>query len=265
MDEAASVQDFAEGRLLLHVAKDVATLEINQPARRNAMSRGMWEALPAIVEAIEADQAVRVVLLRGHGGIFCAGADISEFAEAYADAATARDYNIIIRRAQAMLRDIRRPTIAVIEGACVGGGCGLALACDFRFAADTARFAITPAKLGLAYSFADTAQLVEKVGAANAKDILFSGRALDAGEALAFGLVNRLIAEAQLEAAVRDYAATLSAMSLNSILVAKATVNAMTAMQPSPELEAMFDATFESEDFKEGYGAFLEKRTPQFR
>jgi len=259
---------FAEGQLRLLHAGPVATLELNQPEKHNAVSSAMWRALPEAVAAIEADAAIRVVLVRGAGGrAFSAGADISEFADVYSDAGRTEAYNAAVRAGQAALRHLQRPVIAVIDGVCVGGGCGIALACDLRFASSSARFAITPARLGLAYSYADTAQLVEKVGPARAKDILFSGRMLPAEEALAIGLIDRVIAAEELEGTVRNYAADLALLSQTSIRAAKAIVNMLVddGAETPAEAARIADASFAGPDFEEGFRAFLEKRKPRFR
>jgi enoyl-CoA hydratase/carnithine racemase len=221
-------------------------------------------------EAIAAQDAIRAVILCASpaaGGIFSAGADISEFEKVYADERSTREYNQSVRRAQQALRDLPRPVIALIAGACVGGGCGLALAADLRFASREARFAITPARLGLAYSPEDTAQLVEKVGPARAKDILFSARMLTAAEALSFGLVDRVLEPEALEPAVLDYAGGLARLSPVSIRAAKAIINRLGSADPETcrELHALFEASFSSADFAEGRKAFLEKRPPEFQ
>ena len=258
--------EFANGALRLHMAR-IATLELNAPERRNAMSAAMWAGLSEAVAAIAENDEVRVLLVRGAGGkAFCAGAHIGEFEELYATARSARDYSAIIRAAQADLSNLARPTIAVIEGACVGGGCGIALACDLRFAAADARFAITPARLGLVYSYADTAQLIEKVGPARAKDILFSGRMLDAQEALRIGLIDRVCAGDALADEALAYAQMLAGVSQASIRTAKRMVNRLSdlAARGAPEMDALADAAFSSADFKEGYNAFLAKRPPSF-
>ena len=260
-------KDFAQGALRLKPGR-IARLVLNQPDRHNAMSRAMWEALPAACQAIEADQDIRVVIVEGAGGrAFCAGADISEFAEVYATADSTASYNAAVREAQARLRDLMRPTIALVEGICVGGGCGIALACDLRFASERARFGITPARLGVGYSRHDTAQLVEKVGPARAKDMLFSGRLLEADEALRIGLVDRVAPEGEIGPAAEAYAAALAELSQTSILTAKAIINGLTDPEGSDpqRLDRMAADAFEGEDFREGYRAFLEKRKPNFR
>jgi enoyl-CoA hydratase/carnithine racemase len=258
---------YAGGRLVLSREGAVATILLNQPERQNAISFAMWQALPEAVAAVAADEAVRVVLLRAAGGgVFSAGADIGEFAEVYADATRTEAYNAAVRAGQAALRHLERPVIAVIEGACIGGGCGLALASDLRFASDAARFAIPPARLGLAYSFADTAQLVEKIGPARAKDMLFSGRPLPADEALRIGLVDRVLPAAELWPAVESYAEGLAALSQTSIRAAKAIVNMIADDAPdgAERAAAIAAASFAGADFREGFRAFLEKRRPRF-
>lgn len=260
-------QDLANGELRLGVGP-VATIMLNAPKRHNAISAAMWSGLREAVRMIGSNEEVRAVLVCGAGGqAFSAGAHIGEFAEVYADADRARIYNEVVRAAQAELRHLARPTIAVIQGLCVGGGCGLALACDLRFAADSARFAITPARLGLAYSFADTAQLVEKVGPARAKDILFSGRQLSAQEALSFGLIDHIAQPNQLDGEAATYARQLAELSQTSIRAAKAMINRMFDLTAGgdAEMDAMVASTFSGEDFQEGYRAFMEKRKPAFR
>lgn len=257
----------AGGQLRLIGSGPVATLELNQPAKHNAVSFAMWQALPEAVAAIEADETIRVVLVRGAGErAFSAGADISEFSSVYSDPGRTEAYNAAVRAGQAALRHLARPVIAVIDGVCVGGGCGIALACDLRFASSAARFAITPARLGLAYSYADTAQLVEKVGPARAKDILFSGRMLAAEEALAIGLIDRVVAPDELNGVVRAYAEDLASLSQTSIRAAKAIVNMVVdggAATP-PEAVRIAEASFTGPDFQEGFQAFTEKRKPNF-
>ncbi len=261
-------EHFADGRLTLE-AGPVATLTLNAAATRNAMTQAMWAALPVIAGRVAEDAAIRVLVITGEGGAFCAGADISEFATVYATEQTARQYNADVRAGQAALRNIPQPVIAMIEGPCVGGGCGIALSCDLRFASDDAVFAITPARLGIAYSPADTAQLVEKVGPARAKDILFSARRLSAAEALAIGLIDRLCPDGSLQSAVSDYTATLVGLSSATQRLTKTIINGLV---PAPgegapdweEIQARFESLFTGPDFAEGRDAFLARRKPAF-
>lgn len=264
-----TTEHFADGRILLEPGR-IARLLINSPEKRNALSRAMWAGIGNAVALIADDPGIRVVILAAVQGdgppAFSTGADISEFDAVYADDESTRAYNAQVRAAQAVLRDLPRPVIAMISGACVGGGCGLALAADLRFADTSALFGITPSRLGLAYSPEDTAQLLEKVGPAMAKDILFSARLLDAEEARTVGLADRVFAPDQLEAETLAYAEKLASLSSGSIRTAKAVVNALANPQPADmsALRVLFEQSFTSADFAEGRVAFLEKRKPDF-
>jgi enoyl-CoA hydratase/carnithine racemase len=245
----------------------VAHVVLNQPDKRNAMNAAMWAGLAPLMARLEADATVRLVVFRGAGAeAFSAGADISEFAATFATPESTARYNADVRRAQLAVERLAKPTLAVIHGACVGGGCGLALACDLRFASHESRFAIPASKLGVAYSVPDTRRLVALVGAGRAKDILFSGRLLDAAEAAAIGLATRVVPGIELEQAAADYARGLHSNSPQAMATAKAIVNSLSGVhvQADQVLEERFTASFSSEDFREGYTAFLEKRRPTF-
>jgi enoyl-CoA hydratase/carnithine racemase len=155
--------------LRIEHVEGVATLVLNRPTRRNAVTHAMWEALPPLLAGLAADPDVALLVLRGAGEHFCGGADIGEFAESYADEAAAARSNAAIRAGVEALAAFPKPALALIRGACVGGGVSLALACDLRIAGGEARFAITPAKLGLTYNLGDTARLVRAVGVSRAK------------------------------------------------------------------------------------------------
>lgn len=256
-----------EGPLLREIEDAVATVTINRPDKHNALNRAVWSAIGPAMTALDADPSVKVIILTGAGGkAFSAGADMSEFAETFETIETTRAYNTLVREAQKAVSDASKPVLAMIEGLCIGGGCGLALACDLRLAAEDCRFAITPAKIGAAYSFADTKQLVDLVGPARAKDILFSGAMIDARRAEMIGLVDRVVPSENLEDETRAYAAQLCAMSQTSIRIAKRMVNAIKA-GADHETEALrvdFERAFDGKDFREGYDAFLSKRKPRF-
>ncbi|HMG51652.1 MAG TPA: enoyl-CoA hydratase-related protein [Inquilinus sp.] len=251
---------FRDGRL--------ARLVLDRPARHNAISAAMWRALPGLCAEIDADPEVAAVVVEGAGGqAFSAGADIHEFGTVFADEASTQAYNAAVRAALRAVESLDRPSIALVRGLCVGGGCGLALACDLRFAGDTARLGITPSRLGLAYSFADTRRLVATVGPARAKDMLFSGRLLDAAEALAIGLVDRVLPDDAVEAAALDYASGLAERAPLSLRATKRMVEAMMAGADTDTAEtaALTDAAYRSADFREGQAAFAERRPPRFR
>jgi len=251
----------------LEKAGDIATLTFNRPEKRNAINHAMWKAIPDLVAEVDADPFIALLVVTGAGGHFAAGADISEFETTYATPETTRNFSADVARAGDALMRLSKPSIAVIRGACVGGGCGIALSCDLRFAAHGSRFGITPAKLGLAYSLEDTKRLVDVVGPQRAKDILFSGRLLDADEAFRFGLIDRLTADAELDQAAEDYARTVAANSLYSLRATKAIVGMILegAVAETKESARISLESFQGGDFKEGSAAFLQKRKPNFR
>ena len=243
-----------------------AHLVLNTPAKKNALSEAMWSAIPRLLTEAEADPAVRVLVVRGTGGAFAAGADISEFEEVYATAERADAYSAAIAAALDGLAAFPRPTLAAIEGACVGGGCGLALACDLRFAAEGSTFGITPGKLGLVYPLNDTRRLIDAVGVSAAKDILFTARLLGAQEARALGLIDRLVEPAALMTAVDGWVALAAKASGTSAAVTKQIITRILGGQVSDDAETkkLFLDAFRGPDFREGYRAFLEKRAPDF-
>jgi enoyl-CoA hydratase/carnithine racemase len=251
--------------LRLEVAKGVARLLIDRPEKRNAMDQAMWEAVPALVTKAMADPSVRLLLVgSAHPGPFCAGADIGEFATGSRDPAWRTRNQAAIRGTQLALAQAEKPTIAFIDGDAVGGGCGIALACDIRLASPRARMGITPAKLGLVYPLHDTRLLVDLIGPAQAKRLLFSGMLIDAAEALRIGLVQGVADD--LMAAVEALTAQMLAMSPASQRATKAILQRIVegAHDDDAESSAGFDAAFTGPDFHEGVAAFLEKRKPVF-
>ena len=245
----------------------IAHVVINRPQKRNALTAQIWRELPDCMERLGKDDTVKLAVLRGAGQkAFSGGADIDEFPEVFGNPQSIRTYNAAVRAAQLAVERFGKPVVAVVFGACVGGGCGLALACDMRLAAEDARFGITPSKLGSAYSVPDTRRLVALVGPSRAKDMLFSGRLLTATEAAAWGLVDRVAPAGELEELASAYAKSLLANAHSSLVVAKATINAVAGLAPRPEaeLDALFEASFSSRDFHEGFAAFREKRRPRF-
>jgi enoyl-CoA hydratase/carnithine racemase len=254
--------------ILVEQSEGIATVVFNRPAVRNAISLAMWQEIAEIARRLGADDGVRAILFRGAGEqAFASGADISEFKENRKDKASAVAYNKIVEEAEIAIRECPRPTVAMIHGFCMGGGMALALACDLRFAAEGARFGIPAAKLGIIYDFDAVRQLVDLVGPAYAKDILYSARAMKADEAFRIGLIQRVWPAAELESQTLEYLKTVAANAPLSIRGAKAQMAAIfegSSARHKEEMQAARLETFDSSDYKEGTNAFLEKRPPKF-
>lgn len=242
----------------------VAILAIDRPAKRNAISFEMWSALPELVAEVEASSA-RALVVRGDEH-FSAGADISEFATLRAGADGARRYSAAVHAGERALATLSVPSIAAITGFCIGGGAEIALACDIRIAAEDARFGITPAKLGIIYHFTSTKQLVDIVGPAWAKQILFSADLLDAATALRIGMVNELHTADAVHTRAMELAERVAGRAGVSVRGAKAIVDRITDghAEEDVEIHALYDAAHESADYAEGVAAFLDKRPPKF-
>jgi enoyl-CoA hydratase/carnithine racemase len=243
----------------------VARLLIDRPDKRNAMTQAMWEALPPLVAQAMADDAIRVLILASATpGLFCAGADIGEFASCSGDEMWRIANQAAIRASQYALAHAPKPVIAAIDGDCIGGGCGLAIACDLRIASPTARLGITPAKLGIVYSLFDTKLLVDLVGPASAKRILFTGALHGADEALSIGLIEEIALDPL--AAADALARTIAANAQHSVRSSKAIVRAILDGQSDDDATtlALFRDAFTLPDFAEGTAAFKEKRRPDF-
>ncbi|MAL08300.1 MAG: enoyl-CoA hydratase [Maricaulis sp.] len=254
------------GPLFLSRKGPVTELVLNRPERRNALTERMLTDIPGLLNEALEDAGLRVLVVRGAGGHFTAGADIGEFADIYATESRADAYSLTIARALDALAAFPAPVIARVEGACIGGGCGLALACDLRFATETARLGITPAKLGLAFPFNDTKRLVDAVGIPAAKDLIFTARHVGADEALAMGLVDRVWPLEHFDAEFADWLAPLLAGSPHTAKVMKQMIGLIAggAAQETSETRKLFRDAFTGDDFQEGYQAFLGKRAPDF-
>lgn len=247
----------------------VARIILNNPARHNAMSIEMWEALDRALDRIAADPAVRVVVLSGAGGdAFCAGADISQFDRRHATPEAIIEHGARDARISARLEGLDQPVIAEIEGYCLGGGVALALHCDIRIASDDSRFAIPPAKLGHCYDAYSLERVMWAVGLANTREILFTARQFSADEAYDMGLVNRVVAKPDLASYVQDYA---QLMAENAPLTLRAVKRITGELLKEPQrrqlalCDALVAACFASEDHAEGRRAYAEKRRPVFR
>jgi enoyl-CoA hydratase/carnithine racemase len=201
----------ANGKMIAEADGAIGWLIFNNPARRNAVSMEMWRAVPGILDRFEADPAIRVIVLRGAGDkAFVSGLDISEFADAFSSSATAVGIEEMSARACARVENSPKPTIAMINGFCMGAGIQIASSCDLRVAADTAVLAIPAARLGLGYPADSIHRLVATIGPAHVKDTFFTARQLSAGEAGHMGLVNRVVPAAELESRVRETCAMIA-------------------------------------------------------
>ena len=245
---------------LLTIEGPVASLFFDRPEKRNAFDQSAWREIPEQIARAVGDPAVRVIVVRGRGGNFAAGADIAEFDTVFASRESTLDYLSLMSAATAAIEAAPLPVVAFIEGLCFGAGVAVALSCDVRVASDDARFAITPAKLGLMYSLADTKRVVDAVGAPKAKDLLFTGRVVDASEALSIGLVDVL---------ADDVAAKVSETALLSSWTharTKAVVRKLLdgQQEESDETRAWFADAIDAPDYAEGVAAFRSRRLPAF-
>jgi len=247
----------------------VAWLELRNPGKLNAVRLEMWEAIPPAVAALAADPDVRVVGLRGAGDeAFASGADIAEFTTHRKDAKSAAAYEATTARAFEALLGLEKPLVAVVQGVCIGGGLAIAASADVRIAADDARFALPPARLGLGYHLAGVERMVRLLGPSVAAEMFFTARQYAADEALRIGLVNHVVPKAEVAAYAARYVHQIAA---NAPLTLRAAKRAIIEVQRDPAgrdvaaVAQRIAACFESEDYAEGVRAFLEKRRPEFR
>ena len=264
----AAVAVDADGHILLRHQPPVATVIINRPAQRNAISFAMWGQLTQLLRELDADRSVRCIVIAGAGGeAFSAGADIADFEQYRSDSDRGRIYNRAVDGLLETVAEIGTPVISMIQGFAAGGGCELAVATDLRIAAEGSRLGIPVARLGITIGHREMYGLVNLVGKGNALYILLSGRLLDAAEALRIGLVNQVVPPGKLAEVTYRLAQDIAALAPLSHAVNKKTLN-QTLAKPSLELtpeEAELPLTqFDTRDYREGYRAFLEKRRPEF-
>jgi enoyl-CoA hydratase/carnithine racemase len=240
----------------------------NNPERHNAVSLDMWAAATRILNDFRDDDAIRVVVVTGAGGkAFISGADISRFGDERATEAAIAHYNQTVAAANTAFYEFPKPTIAMIQGYCIGGGLGLAMCCDLRICSDNSRFGIPAAKLGLGYGYPGIKRLTDVVGPSFAKEIFYTARHFDAEEARQMGLVNRVVAVAELETYVKTYAETISVNAPLTINAVKFIVGEAMKDESKRDLAraaAMVKQCFDSKDYIEGRTAFMEKRKPVF-
>jgi enoyl-CoA hydratase len=244
----------------------IATVALNNPDRLHALNRAMWEGLGAVMRELSADEALRCVVVRGAGDkAFAAGADIAEFARERADSRQAKPYGNLIHETMQAVARCRHPTVAMIRGACVGGGLEIAAMCDLRVAGESSRFGIPVNKLGLTMAYGELMGLLALVGRAVALEILLEGRVFDAAEAYRKGLVNRVVPDATVE---EEAYATARRIAEGAPLVNRWHKQfierlAVRAQLAGKEWDEGF-ACFDTADYREGVDAFLNKRKPRF-
>lgn len=263
------IRSALSGRIGVEIQGPLARLVIDNAPRRNALDLAMWQAIPELAAAVAARDDLRVLLVMGKDGLpFCAGADISEFSTVRATSAGGKTYEESNARAFDALAQLGKPVIAVISGFCLGGGMGLAAACDLRIAAKGAAFGIPAGRLGVGYPPSAMAYVVAAVGAAKARDLFYTARRLDTAEAQAIGFLDRVTPAAALMEEARALAETIAAQAPLTMRAAKAAIAHAAGLPGAPSLpqcETLADACFDSADYVEGRAAFLEKRTPIFK
>jgi enoyl-CoA hydratase len=263
-----TVLETGTDKLLVQAADSIAIVTLNNPAKRNALSSDMRAALPGLLEALRADPDVRVVVVTGAGDkAFASGADISEFGEQRTDPAARAEFDRGMAAISRGWASLDKPVIAMIRGFCMGGGLLTALQADIRIAAGDSQFGIPAARLGLGYGLGGVTTLMNLVGPAWTAEILFSARRFSAVEALQMGLVNRVVPAADLRDAVMTLATAIAANAPLTIAAAKAAIREASRSpdrRDVAKVEAMVEACFRSEDYREGQRAFAEKRNPTF-
>ena len=245
----------------------IATITLNKPDRMNALDRGMWQSVRDMMRDLSADDSLRCVVLRGAGGkAFAAGADIAEFATERANARQAAGYGELVHEAMQSVGHCKHPTVALIEGACIGGGLEIAAMCDLRICGTSSRFGVPIARLGLTMGYGELEGLLSLVGRAVALEILLEGRVFGADEAFRKGLVNRVVEDEDVE---REAYATAERIAAGAPLVARWHKQFIERLSPRVDIPLQDwnegFACFDTEDYREGVAAFLAKRKPEFR
>lgn len=255
-------------KMIAEVRDGVGWMTFNNPARRNALSLEMWEAIAAILDSFQRDDSVRVVVMKGAGDkAFVSGADISQFKDHRSNAEQAERYSAVSSEAREKLASLDKPLIAMIRGYCLGGGLTVALNADIRIASEDSQLGIPAARLGIAYGYDSLSQLVDLIGPSFAKEIIFSARRFSAEEALRIGLVNRVLPVDKLEENVRELAAVIVSNAPLSVKASKMTIGEVLKDPGDRDFEAIDRISkicFDSQDYVEGRNAFMEKRTPKF-
>ena len=261
-------QPLVSAKMIAEKDGAIGRIIFNNPARHNAVSLDMWQAVAQIMEDFEQDDAIRVIVLSGAGGkAFVSGADISEFKEKRDSVEAAAAYAKISETARVRLQETLKPTIAMIRGYCIGGGMATALACDIRIAAEGSKFGIPAAKLGLGYAYDGIRKLIDIVGPAYAREIFFTARQFTAEEALGMGLINRIVPDGELESYVENYCKTIAGNAPLTVRAAKQIVREVLKDESKRDMalcKRVVEECFASQDYTEGRTAFMEKRRPVF-
>ena len=258
-----------EEKMLSRRQESVGHIIFNNPEKHNAVSIEMWDALEKFLNQFREDKNIRVVVLEGAGGkSFVSGADISKFDKERSTKEAVLSYNKRTHKVYELLETFPKPTIAKINGYCIGGGLNLAICCDIRICSEKSKFAMPAAKLSLGYPFSSIKRLFDIMGPGMAKHFMFTAEKISANEAVSCGLVQKLVTEENLETFVNDYAFTISK---NAPLTIKAMKKIGIEILKNPLerdlslCDQLASACFDSEDYKEGRKAFMEKRTPNFK
>jgi enoyl-CoA hydratase/carnithine racemase len=262
-------KSFADGKILKSVTDGVGVITFNNPEKRNAMSLDMWEGLGLALIELRDDGDVRVVILTGAGDkAFMSGADISQFAKSRHNAQASEEYSKRSAAQRALLADYPKPIVACIRGFCLGGGMQVAMAADIRIASENSQFGIPAAKLGIAYGYDGLKHLVSLVGPSWARLLMYTGMRIGSAEAERIGLVDRVVPDAELWSATTEIARTISGNAPLAIKAAKITIAQVLKDANQRDMEAIKaigTACMDSEDFREGRQAFMEKRKPRFK
>jgi enoyl-CoA hydratase len=258
----------SEGKVLVEKRGAAGWIVFDQPARKNAISGAMWRAIPPAMAQFDADPEVRCVVFRGAGTeAFAAGADISEFEKNRAERSLVSKYDDLLDQVLHAIQDSLKPSVAMIHGYCLGGGLEIALACDLRYCGQSAQFAIPAAKLGLAYNIEGHKRLIETVGHARAREIMFLGRRYNADEAFQIGLVHQVVPDTSLEYFVFEATKTISENAPLAIANTKTIIEEYVKAKGGPDearMRAAIERCAKSADYEEGRKAFMEKRKPKF-
>jgi enoyl-CoA hydratase/carnithine racemase len=252
--------------ILVTTRDSIGVVSLNRPEARNAVTLSMWRELAGIFSSLADDDSVRAIVLMSSGADFCVGADVSEFNKTRENRDQSAQYEVSVDACSGAIANVAKPVIAAISGYCLGGGCHLALACDFRLADHTAKLGIPSAKLSIVYGVNSVQRLLAIVGLANAKRMLYTGERYDAARALSMGLVDEISDDAV--SAALALAGTLASNAPLSIAGAKFMLNGLSMGEGCLDVAAaqrMIDLAADSEDFREGRRAFAEKRAPRFR